>query len=135
MAGLTQKQMEREEWNRLFDYNTTKELRNELQWKQKYQHINEVMDKKNQNYLQHMQRQTSEGRDPAMNRSSNFASTQVSPNINAISNGQEGWNNKFFRIQDNLVKQRDNMHYDAFHQNANDINDKFRIKDFMSMEK
>ena len=50
------KQKERQEWNQLFDYNTNKQLNNDLNWKKRFENINSDLDQKNQNLLRHLER-------------------------------------------------------------------------------
>jgi len=38
------KQKERQEWNQLFDYNTNKQLNNDLNWKKRFENINSDLD-------------------------------------------------------------------------------------------
>lgn len=61
---MTIAQRDKEEWNKLFDYNTAKSLQKELEWKQKYQNINSVMDAKNVNYINHLTKKNYDIVDP-----------------------------------------------------------------------
>lgn len=51
------KSQDKEEWNRHFDYKTNKELKNERDWVQKYENINQDMNNKAANFVSHITKQ------------------------------------------------------------------------------
>mmetsp|Transcript_5455 Transcript_5455/g.8492 ORF Transcript_5455/g.8492 Transcript_5455/m.8492 type:complete len:102 (+) Transcript_5455:275-580(+) len=91
--------MDKQEWQKLFDYNANRELMNEAEWRKKYSQINRDMERKQNNYKQQvLHRQDHESHIRKQN--------MLHPDRQEAVKQQAEFQNNFYTIQDNLQATR-----------------------------